>query len=180
MEDSNYSKYKNSKIYKIVSYSGEKLCIGSTYQKLSMRMCGLRNLYKKGSARSTSIKKMFDLYGPSACKIILVENFECDSKEKLNARERFHIDNFEDVEKLINEEKPKLHLSDTASVKKYHKNYYLKNKEAIQAKTKKYKQDCKAKKQLVKENNKENNKGNNADLISLLKALEQKLASMSN
>ena len=181
--------YKHSKIYKIVSYAGDKLCIGSTNQKLSMRMCGLRSLYRKGIGKPTSAKKLFDLYGANACKIILIEKYECETKEELNQRERYHIDNFEDKDKLIDEKEPKLQLSDTEAIKAYNKQYYLNNKDHIRAQTKKYKDSHKAERRIANAKKIAKMKGieyiepkpkeTDKELLSLIKALELKLLSMT-
>ena len=96
------SKYQNAKIYKIVSNAIDQVYIGSTYQALSARMSGHRKNFKR---YMNGLDKMFCTsfsileYGDA--EIILIENCPCESKEELKARERFHIENNNCVNKKI-------------------------------------------------------------------------------
>lgn len=79
------NKYQNGKIYMIWSTEGDNKYYGSTTQTLSMRMAGHRLVYKKGNKVSSSL--LFDKYGIENCKIELVLNYPCNSKEELNKKE---------------------------------------------------------------------------------------------
>ena len=87
------NKYENSKIYKIVNPDTDNIYIGSTCQKyLCTRFNGHKQDYKnfksgkdRKHANSTLIFDASDnIYDT---KIILIENFPCNSKEELQKRE---------------------------------------------------------------------------------------------
>ena len=92
--------YNNSKVYKIVSDLGDLVYIGSTTKNyLSSRLAEHRSAYK---TRNNGIKKgkfssyqLFNEYGPENCNIYLLELVICDSKNELLARERYHIERIE-------------------------------------------------------------------------------------
>ena len=67
--------YENGKIYKIESYLGDKIYIGSTSkQYLSQRMDTHRSNYKKwkkGKASSITSFQIFEKYGIENCSIVL-------------------------------------------------------------------------------------------------------------
>jgi hypothetical protein len=97
--------YKNGKIYKIESHAGDKVYVGSTTKKyLSQRMDKHRRDYKgwkaeKGHFISSFI--LFDEYTLENCNIVLLENFECTSKDELRAREGHYIRTLDCVNKNI-------------------------------------------------------------------------------
>ena len=83
------NKYKNGKNYQIVDIGYNRCYIGSTIQPLSKRYEHHRHTYKaKSSCRSSQLFKEF---GIDNCKIELLENYPCNSKEELNAREGYYI-----------------------------------------------------------------------------------------
>lgn len=98
------NKYNKSKIYKIIADTTDDIYIGSTVEPLSSRMSKHRCLAKKYSNgthknRCTS----YDIINnhPTA-KIILLEEFPCETKEQLRAREQYHIDQHKEGGKLVN------------------------------------------------------------------------------
>ena len=90
------NRYENGKIYKIVDVGYAKCYIGSTCEKLSQRMTRHRAHYyrylrgKKEKVRISSTL-LFDMFGIENCKIELIENFPCETKEELLKREGFYI-----------------------------------------------------------------------------------------
>lgn len=76
--------YKNGKIYCIRSPNTDMIYIGATAQ---VRLCNRMKSHRKSSNRTTSRKiiQAGDAY------IELIENFPCNSKEELNAREAYFI-----------------------------------------------------------------------------------------
>jgi hypothetical protein len=58
-------------------------------------------LYKDGKRGNITSFILFDKYGIDNCKIVLVEEVECKSKEDLHKRERYYIENNECVNKYI-------------------------------------------------------------------------------
>ena len=101
------NKYSRGKIYKVVDAGCSKCYFGSTTEKLFNRLSKHKNIYKqylagkraKNDKTSTCI--LFEEFGMENCKIELVENYPCNSKEELNAGEGFYIKNNECVNKLV-------------------------------------------------------------------------------
>jgi hypothetical protein len=133
------NKYQNGKIYKIVDNGYNKCYIGSTCETLSMRMVRHRaqfNQWKQGkNHRPTTSLYIFEEFGVNNCKIELLENFPCESKEQLLKQEGFHIKNTECVNKRIEcqtrKEYRDIHKEDM-------KQYRLNNKEIIAEQTHQY------------------------------------------
>jgi hypothetical protein len=129
------SKYQNGKIYKITDIDYNKCYYGSTIQSLSMRMGGHRrkyNEFKNGEYHKFSVFDIFDEYGMDNCKIELVENFPCLSKDELEAREGFYIKNNECVNRIIVGRTRRQYYDDNKDKKSdYNKEYYNNNKEHI-------------------------------------------------
>lgn len=98
--------YGKGKIYKIVVNNTEdeyRPYIGSTTKAyLSQRFVEHRKDYKRykdGKRNSVSSFILFDKYGIENCEIILIENYPCNSKDELMARERHWYDNIENCNK---------------------------------------------------------------------------------
>ena len=84
--------YKNGKIYKLVCSETNKIYIGSTCQPLFKRKYGHKSqIKKKCKFQNVSYK---DFIEP---EIFLIEDFPCERKEQLLARERYYIENIECV-----------------------------------------------------------------------------------
>jgi hypothetical protein len=97
--------YSKGKIYKIVADTDEeyKPYVGSTIESLSRRMAGHRGNYKgwkKGGRKCTSFD-LFERFGVENCKIILLEEYQCDSIMKLLQKEREWFDTIECCNKVI-------------------------------------------------------------------------------
>ena len=154
--------YDKAKIYKIVPDCEEVNCddvyIGSTTkQYLSQRMAQHKYEYKKWKEGNNISKTMsfliFDKYGPENCKILLIEEISCASKDELKAKEAEHIKNQRVVNKQIpnrtskefyhdkmkdmsfrikEQERSKLkYKKKIENNSDYNKEYYLKNKDRI-------------------------------------------------
>lgn len=78
--------YKNGKIYKIVSNQTNECYVGSTCIKyLSTRFAKHKfNYNNKIAEKSLKILKYND------CKIVLIENYSCNSKDELRMREEYY------------------------------------------------------------------------------------------
>lgn len=121
--------YNNGKIYKIINENNESIYIGSTVQKLSQRYS--KHPHKKPNN-----------------KIILIENYSCDSCEELRKREQEVID---ENNNLLNKnrafglclEKRKEYEKERKEYKKF---WYLKNKLRILEKQKIYNKKLKSEK----------------------------------
>jgi len=97
--------YANGKVYKIESSLGDKIYIGSTTKsQLSQRMTAHRDSYKRwkaGKCNMLTAYHLFDEYGVENCKIVLLEDCPCESKDQLSAREAHYIRTLECVNKVI-------------------------------------------------------------------------------
>ena len=96
------NKYASGKIYKVVDNAYTMCYYGSTIQLLSRRMVHHRMHYKlfgEGRRDRISVFDIFDAHGIDNCKIELVEECPCESKEHLHKRESFYIQNNECVNK---------------------------------------------------------------------------------
>jgi hypothetical protein len=91
--------YQKGKIYKIVDLQEKMTYIGSTIKTLAQRMANHRSSYK--SKKYYSSHDIFDTFGIENCKILLIENFPCNSKDELNRREGELIRQFDCVNKQI-------------------------------------------------------------------------------
>ena len=127
--------YQNSKIYKIINDSlPELVYYGSTANTLTKRFG-----QHKSKSNKCSSKQLFDC--DVKPQIFLVESYPCNSKDELNARERWHIENNVCVNKNIPNRTRKEYLQD--------------NKEEISENNKQYRQDNKDKIKEYRQDNKE-------------------------
>jgi len=138
--------YKKGQIYKIVNNENTNVYYGSTVEPLYKRMYKHRNKHNTCMSKNIGV----DLY---QCKIILVENYPCNSKYELESRERYFIENFECVNKRIPTRTEKEYRQDNKKLlaqktqKWYEKNknkkkiYDKKYREKNKDKTKKYKKE---------------------------------------
>jgi hypothetical protein len=91
--------YQNGKVYKLYAQldDGTIICYyGSTTKNLRVRLAGHVQSAKK--IRDTTSKHIIDA---GNYNIMLLENFPCNSKEELSAREQFYILNNECVNKVV-------------------------------------------------------------------------------
>lgn len=140
--------YNNGKIYKIESTLGDKVYYGSTTkQYLCQRMTKHRTDYNRwlnDKMNLITVFKLFEEYGLENCKIILVENCPCESRDELHAREAYYIRNFECVNKYV--------------PGRTDKEYYQDNKNKIIERTKQYYENHKNKQLETMKQYYENNK----------------------
>jgi hypothetical protein len=130
--------YQQGKIYKLISPHTDKVYVGSTTENyLSGRKSGHKSNYKnwtnnkKGSYISSF--ELFEL-GVDCVDIILLENFPCNSKNELHARERYWI---ECTANHVNKNIP------TRTVKEKNKSYYQQNKEILKQYQQEYRKENK-------------------------------------
>ncbi len=140
--------YKNGKIYKIESCSGDKIYIGSTTKKyLCQRFYEHKSSYKRwkdGKCTKTMAFELFDEYGLDQCKIILLELCPCESKDMLTAREAFYIKNNECVNKQIPQRsKLEYYADNKENCSQRSKGYYKSHSFEIKERTRQYSEDHK-------------------------------------
>ena len=140
--------YKNGKIYKITDIAYTKCYIGSTAQPLSKRFSKHKTDYKvwlNGKRNKVSVFDLFEEYGVENCKIELIENYECNSRNELERKEGEHIKNTDCVNKVI--------------AGRTMKQYQQDNKETIAEQQRHWREENKEKKaeqdRLYQHNNKE-------------------------
>jgi hypothetical protein len=151
--------YQNGKIYKLVCNTTGLVYFGSTCEPtLARRLHGHKKDYSRGMIITSAKIIENDNYG-----IFLVESYPCNSKDELNMRERFYIENFECVNKCIpirfKEEIPLLDKSryernKTEKLEKM-KAYYVEHKQEINDYNKNYRE---ANKEKLRENQKQYSK----------------------
>lgn len=124
------NKYENGKIYRLVCNNTGLNYYGSTTQSLSQRKNNHKKKYtaylKNGKEKYTSLK----IIEGGNYDIILVEEFKCENKNQLEARERYFIENNECVNKMIPTRTKKEYREDNKeAINEYNKEYFLKNKD---------------------------------------------------
>ena len=161
MENNNYHR---GKIYKLIAknYTNDSednnICyIGSTSKKylcerLACHKTNYRNYYKGkiNNSKYSSSFELFNKFGIDNVKIILLEDYNCNSKYQLETKERYWIENNNNcVNKFIPTRSKKEWLKDNKDYfikyykdnKNYFKQYYLnKSKDKIKQKRKEYKE----------------------------------------
>ena len=91
--------YQNGKIYKLVNDENDDVYYGSTTQPLPKRLGDHKIAYRRYLNGKGHFYTSFNIVKYPSCKIILVENFPCNSKYELEARERYYIENYNCVNK---------------------------------------------------------------------------------
>jgi hypothetical protein len=95
--------YNNGKIYKIECFETGEVYIGSTCEPtLARRLAGHVGNYRRWKGGKGHKTMSFDIIERGDYKIILIENFICNSKDQLTAREGHYIKEYKLVGKCIN------------------------------------------------------------------------------
>jgi hypothetical protein len=150
--------YQFGKIYKIICNKTGLIYIGCTCKQLSQRLANHKNTYKQYLKNNKNYITSYKVIENEDCSIILLENYPCENKEQLNARERFYIETIECVNKNIP-------IRTNNEYLEYQKQYYDNNKDMILEQKKQYYYNNK---DIILEQNKQYY-DNNKDMI-----LEQK------
>ena len=145
--------YQHAKVYKLISNQTDDVYYGST--------CG--SLSKRIGVHKSSYKKLGEEYAPTAkqilkykdCDIILVEEYPCDNKEQLHARERYHIENNPCVNKYIpGRTKSEYREANKEKIKEQKQRYYEANDVKLKAQQQGYYEANKDKKKEYQQTNK--------------------------
>lgn len=143
--------YQHAKIYKITSDSSDKIYIGSTCNPLYKRLGQHRTNYKQFQNGKYHNVSSFEIIKLDDAIITLIEDYPCERKEQLHARERYHIELNKSI--CVNKRIP------TRTEKEYSEankdkiaKYYQANKDKIAEYNKVYN---KANKDKISEHNKE-------------------------
>jgi hypothetical protein len=155
----NKNKYENGKIYMITDNAYTEKYIGSTTVGLSSRIAQHRRNYKRykdGKYHFITIFDLFDKYDINNCKIELIEEAPCDTKEQLRKIEGQHIRNENCINKRIEgrtdkeyyeeykikllEDKKEYYKNNINRIKARKKAYYENNKEKDNARSREYRE----------------------------------------
>ena len=133
--------YQLGKIYKIECNVTEKVYIGSTCEPtLARRLSGHITDYNKYLKGTYHYVSSFDVLRNGNYDIVLIESYPCTSKDELHARERYHTNNIDCVNKIKGQG-----IYNILGRKGYDKEYYNDNKDKRNEKSKEYYNDNKDK-----------------------------------
>jgi len=153
--------YKNGKIYRIVCNETGLCYVGSTTSTLTKRLSSHKSSYKNYLEENSNYVTSYKILEKGNYDIVLIEEYPCENKQQLHARERYYIETMECVNKIIpirtkeeikkyhekwydlykeqNKEKHKEYYKlNKEEISKNHKEYYEKNKEQIREQKKEY------------------------------------------
>jgi len=133
--------YTQGKIYKIVSDLTDKIYIGSTTQTLCKRLAKHKSNHKGFLNGKDKYITSFELFKLGETRIELIEDFPCERKEQLHAREGYYIKLFKDicVNKTIMGRTDKEWINDNRDKKaKIDKKYRESHKDKVAERKKKY------------------------------------------
>lgn len=129
--------YSKSKIYRI--YCENEEYIGSTIRPLSERMNGHRVSYKNKTHALCSCKILFDKYGAENCRIELIEQYPCNTREELYKREGEIQRERNCINlRIAGRTKQQLYIDNREKFLEQKKQYRLENKEMLLEKEKQY------------------------------------------
>ena len=152
--------YSNGRIYKLVNDVDDKIYVGSTTSRLSIRKCH----HKKDAKRrpNTRVYQHLNQIGWDRVDIILIEKYECKCKEQLHSRERYWIETLkaelnsniptrtnkewrDDNKEQIAQKYKEYYENNKEQLAQYQKEYREEHKEQIAQKYKEYYEDNKEK-----------------------------------
>jgi hypothetical protein len=96
--------YANGKIYKIVCNTTGLVYVGSTCElRLARRLVGHRSDFTgfNNGSKHKHYRTSFEVMKQNNYEIILIELFNCETKDELTARERYYIETTECVNKIV-------------------------------------------------------------------------------
>ena len=125
--------YSKAKIYCIRNYNDDDIYVGSTCQPLSKRMADHRkSINSKRDFNMNLYVKMRDK-GANNFYIELLEDYPCENKEQLRAKEGEYIRSLSTLNKRIEGRTLEEWRQDNDEhLKEHYKSYYFKNKPKIQ------------------------------------------------
>lgn len=82
--------YSKGKVYKLVNNVDNEIYVGSTIQSLTQRKAGHKR--KAVDVPNRRVYQHLNTIGWDNVEIVLIENYPCESKDELNARERYWVE----------------------------------------------------------------------------------------
>jgi hypothetical protein len=134
-------------IYIIICNETNEVYYGSTQQSLKVRMAGHKSGCKGWKLEKAGHSTSYDIIDRGNYSYSLIETVECETKQQLESRERYYIENNE----CINKNVPAMTYKE---YKDYQDAYYKDNKEQRKA----YRDTNKDTKKEYDENYRKNNK----------------------
>jgi len=132
--------YQQGKIYKLISEQTNDIYVGSTTNHyLCVRLAGhTLNFNRWETNKSKTYCTSYEIIKYEDHKIILIENFPCNSKDELTAREQYWIDKLGD--NCVNKKRAHGRAKKSNDAIKYNAaKYYIAHKETILNKAKELK-----------------------------------------
>jgi alanyl-tRNA synthetase len=125
--------YEKGKIYMVWFEGEDKRYYGSTTTTLTKRLNQHKTHYKNNISKC-SLFSLFEKYGVENSRIELVEDFPCNNRKELEAREGYHIRNNTHINQQITGRTKKEYYQDNKDKNKDKKKesdrlYYQKNKD---------------------------------------------------
>jgi hypothetical protein len=149
------NRYKNGKIYKLISPHTNKIYVGSTCkERLCQRLASHKNDYKFWlKDNNNGYKTSYVLFDLGDVEIILLESVDCLTKDELLKKEREWIEKYKDI--IVNKYRPITTKEEHKErIKEYNKVYQVENKEY-------FKEYCDKNKEHISQRDKEYNEKNN-------------------
>ena len=145
----NEKDYSQSKIYKIISDLTDMIYIGSTKRVYLSDRLGKHNWeYREWLKGRKNYVSSFEIIKLENFKIVLIENFPCNSKDELVQREQYYIDKYKS--NLVNKNNSYITIEDKKEYKRLQQ--LNRDKDKKQAEHKKYVENNKEK--VLENNNK--------------------------
>ena len=164
--------YSKGKIYKILCNVTGLTYYGSTCEPiLSRRLAKHKSNYKDYLNKKdySYFMTSYNVLENGNCNIVLMENYPCSSNDELTSRERYYIENYECVNKIIpsrsHEEYKQLNREWYKNyMKGYNKKYREENHDKI---IKQSREHYYANKEKILEQHKEEHKKNNTKIVCI-------------
>ena len=129
--------YANGKIYQILNNVDDDVYVGSTCVPLSRRMAKHRWCLKSSVSCNRPLYVKMEELGVDNFYIELLEEYPCDNKEQLNAREGYYIRSMATLNMVIAGRSNQQWQADKKDrISRNHKQYHEASKEQIHEKKK--------------------------------------------
>ena len=137
-------KLKVGRIYKLIDNTNGNIYIGSTIQKLNIRLNEHKTEYKKFLNGEHNWVTSFDIIKNNNYKFEIIKYVIFEDRKELHKRERYYIENNICVNKFIPTRTHKEYIIDNKEIRnEYIKQYCNDNKEYIRKRGIKYRDDNK-------------------------------------
>ena len=142
----NVNRYNNAKVYKLINTIDNTFYIGSTCASLAHRFYSHKEDAKREERKNNKLYGHLNKIGFENIKIILINEFYLDNKEQLLREENNYIEMYKNDPNCLNS---RLSYRTDEFIKEYIKNkkakHYIKYKNEISEKQKKYRENNKEK-----------------------------------